>query len=146
MPLQPYADGGLFLLMKGRQLKHTRQLEEAAATFENAISCQKGWRQLSHMCQYELGWTYFYLGDYAKALAPFTLMLKTNKWSKVFFAYMCAQCAITQGQLEKAEEVCVPIFFFCFFVTSFVIVVQFLKQLEGLTVNKVGCVIFLYLN
>ena len=53
--LKLYPNGVFFLFFSGRQLGARGQLVEAKSQYQKAIDTQKDWKQLQHMCYWELG-------------------------------------------------------------------------------------------
>eukprot|EP01135_Chromosphaera_perkinsii_P007357 Nk52_evm5s805 gene=Nk52_evmTU5s805 len=97
-----YPKCGLFLFLKGRLLRLKGCLKESIPVFKNSITVQEEWVQLQHLGYYELGWTYFYMFDFAEARKCFVVLEEENNWSKPFYMYMVAICDIKLGQRKAA--------------------------------------------
>ncbi|KAI8968235.1 hypothetical protein BDF20DRAFT_895081 [Mycotypha africana] len=88
--LKLYPDGVFFLYFSGRQLSARCQLTEAISQYQKAIDMQKDWKQLQHMCYWELGLIRLLQQDWQKALDCYTILQKESNWSKAVYYYMQA--------------------------------------------------------
>lgn len=102
--LGKYPDGGLFLFISGRLNRLKRNIVDSIRDFERAVEAQKDWKQLQHLCFYELGWCHFFNFDWVESEKYFGRLCKENEWSKGFYAYMQGLCYYEQGQLEQATK------------------------------------------
>lgn len=100
--LAEFPDGGLFLFFNGRFKRLLRDLDSAEESFLRAIEVQTDWKQLRHLCYYELGWCYFFNFKWEEALTYFGYMYEQNEWSKGFYLYMMALCQVKLGKLADA--------------------------------------------
>ena len=60
--------------------------------------------QLKHVVWYELGFCHIFDRNWAAARAHFANLERDNDWSRAFYAYMQAACALEQGDTEGASE------------------------------------------
>ncbi|ORX52824.1 hypothetical protein DM01DRAFT_1323275 [Hesseltinella vesiculosa] len=88
--LRLYPDGIFFLYFSGRQLASKRQLEEAKTQFMRGIEMQKDWKQLQHVCYWELGLMALLQQDWRRAHEIFQLLNKESNWSKCVYTYVQA--------------------------------------------------------
>ena len=83
-----YPNGSFFLWLLGRQQRLDRRLNDALRSFNRAAAGQPHWRQLQHLCAYELGQTYFFLLDFERSRPYWEVLERENQWSKGFYGYM----------------------------------------------------------
>ena len=83
-----YPGGSFFLWLQGRQQRNNRLLGEAIVSFKQAAAGQREWRQLQHLCAYELGTTYMFMLDHDAGRPWWELLAEENQWSKAFYIYM----------------------------------------------------------
>ncbi|KJE93018.1 hypothetical protein CAOG_03881 [Capsaspora owczarzaki ATCC 30864] len=100
--LQRFPDGGLFLVLSGRFNRLKRDINASIRDFERAVEAQKDWKQLQHLCFYELGWCHFFNQQFAESYDYFGRLVKDNEWSKGFYVYMQGLCKLELGQREEA--------------------------------------------
>ncbi|KAI7901307.1 uncharacterized protein BX663DRAFT_514064 [Cokeromyces recurvatus] len=102
--LKVYPDGVFFLYFSGRQLSSQRQLKEAKAQYQRAIQIQKDWKQLHHICYWELGLIHLTQQDWQEAVKCYSILQKESNWSKAVYYYMQAISLYNFSQLEEASE------------------------------------------
>lgn len=88
--LKLYPDGVFFLFFSGRQLGARGQLIEAKSQYQKAIDTQKDWKQLQHMCFWELGLINLLQQSWQEALDCYTTLQKESNWSKSVYYYLQA--------------------------------------------------------
>ncbi|KAI8099159.1 uncharacterized protein BX664DRAFT_289117 [Halteromyces radiatus] len=88
--LQLYPDGIFFLYFSGRQLSAKKQLEQAKAQYHRAISMESSWKQLHHMCYWELGLIALLQQDWKLAHDTYQLLNNESNWSKAVYTYVQA--------------------------------------------------------
>lgn len=88
--LKMYPDGVFFLFFSGRQLGARGQLSEAKTQYQKAINTQKDWKQLQHMCFWELGLINLLQQTWQEALDCYTILQKESNWSKSVYYYLQA--------------------------------------------------------
>ena len=57
-------------------------------SFKQAAAGQREWRQLQHLCAYELGTTYLFMLDHDAGRPWWKMLEDENQWSKAFYIYM----------------------------------------------------------
>lgn len=67
-----------------------RLLNKAEEQYQNAIDTQKDWKQLQHMCFWELGIIYIMQQKWQKAYDLYTILAKESNWSKAVYIYLKA--------------------------------------------------------
>lgn len=95
-----FPESSLFLFFKGRSLRLQKQLDDALSTYEKALSLCKEHREIQLLCLYELAWVHLMKLNWLKALSCFKRLKEESRWSKSYYAYMCAVCT---GILEDVE-------------------------------------------
>lgn len=56
---------------------------QALQTYQECISSQQQWRQIHHVCYWELMWTHSYQQDWLQAYRYASLLCQESRWSKV---------------------------------------------------------------
>lgn len=56
---------------------------QALQTYQECISSQQQWRQIHHVCYWELMWTHSYQQDWLQAYRYAHLLCQESRWSKV---------------------------------------------------------------
>ena len=112
---EQYPGGSFFLWLQGRQQRNNRLLSDAIDSFKRAAAGQREWRQLQHLCAYELGTTYMFMLEH-EAGRPWWQMLEAeNQWSKAFYIYMQIVTAVSdkppqppnvEAMIERVEAAC----------------------------------------
>ena len=85
---EQYPGGSFFLWLQGRQQRNNRLLSDAIVSFKRAAAGQREWRQLQHLCAYELGTTYLFMLDHDAGRPWWEMLEQENQWSKAFYIYM----------------------------------------------------------
>ena len=85
---EQYPGGSFFLWLQGRQQRNNRLLSESIASFKQSAAGQREWRQLQHLCAYELGTTYLFMLEHEAGRLWWEMLEKENQWSKAFYIYM----------------------------------------------------------
>lgn len=88
--LNLYPDGIFFLYFSGRQLSSLKKLEDAKSQYHRAIEMQKDWKQLQHMCYWELGLIALIQQKWKVAHDTFQLLNNESNWSKAVYTYLQA--------------------------------------------------------
>ena len=96
---QRYPNGSFFLWLLGRQQRLDRRLTDALRSFHRAAAGQPHWRQLQHLCAYELGLTHYFLLDFERSQPYWEVLEKENQWSKGFYGYM-----LCIPHIERAQD------------------------------------------
>lgn len=102
--LARYPDAAELLWLNGRLLRMKCDLHGAIGEFQRCVDAQDEWIQMKHLGQYELGWCYYFLGQYPSCIPVFAELEENNEWSKAFYCYMVAVAHLEQGDLVKAKE------------------------------------------
>ncbi|KAM9329016.1 tetratricopeptide repeat protein 39B [Gastrophryne carolinensis] len=89
--LEPYLikfpNGSLILFFAARIDILKGNFEQAQVTFQRCIEAQQEWRQIHHLCYWELMWCYSFQQDWLQAYRYADLLSKESKWSKAIYVY-----------------------------------------------------------
>ncbi|KAI8370483.1 uncharacterized protein BYT42DRAFT_502740 [Radiomyces spectabilis] len=85
-----YPSGTFFLYFYGRQLSAQGQLTKSEAQYHRAIETQKDWKQLQHMCFWELGLLNILQSKWQASYDTYDTLLRESNWSKSVYTYMKA--------------------------------------------------------
>ncbi|KAI8333026.1 hypothetical protein BC941DRAFT_358428 [Chlamydoabsidia padenii] len=83
-----YPDGIFFLYFSGRQLSSKKQLDQAKEQYHRAISMESSWKQLHHICYWELGLISLLQQDWKLAQQHYALLNQESNWSKAVYTYV----------------------------------------------------------
>ncbi|KAI8061618.1 hypothetical protein BC940DRAFT_309969 [Gongronella butleri] len=86
--LRLYPDGIFFLYFSGRQLSSHRKLEEAKVQYMKGIEFQQDWKQLQHVCYWELGLIAMLQQQWRRGHEIYQLLNKESNWSKCVYTYV----------------------------------------------------------
>ncbi|KAG0662948.1 hypothetical protein C6P46_003036 [Rhodotorula mucilaginosa] len=85
--LDKYPNGIFFLYYAGRLRSTETQLEEATTCFRRAIDAQREYKQLGHICYWDLGLAALAQGDWSHGYEYFNTLQTESNWSKAIYAY-----------------------------------------------------------
>ncbi|CAO3593898.1 unnamed protein product [Absidia cylindrospora] len=85
-----YPDGIFFLYFSGRQLSAKKQLDLAKDQYHRAITMESSWKQLHHICYWELGLISLLQQDWKLAQEHYKLLNTESNWSKAVYTYVQA--------------------------------------------------------
>ncbi|KAI9249521.1 hypothetical protein BDA99DRAFT_445608 [Phascolomyces articulosus] len=85
-----YPSGVFFLYFSGRLLASQSQIEKAKAQYVKAIDTQQDWKQLQHICYWELGVISLIQKDWSRAFEIYDKLGKESNWSKAVYLYLKA--------------------------------------------------------
>ncbi|CAM0136020.1 hypothetical protein VKS41_005598 [Umbelopsis sp. WA50703] len=100
--LGKYPSGVFFLYFSGRSLAARTLLDEAVLQFKQTIEIQKEWRQLQHICYWELGLLFLMKTEWESAHECFEILAQESNWSKATYTYFSA-CALYEEAQEMNE-------------------------------------------
>ncbi|XP_078799416.1 tetratricopeptide repeat protein 39B-like [Oryzias latipes] len=126
--LKPYAErfpnGALMLFFTARIAVLKGNFTFAQEKFLACIAAQEEWRQIHHLCYWELMWTYSFEQNWKEAYRYANLLSKENKWSQAIYVYHKAAILsmLPQEEVSKLGENVVTLF----------------RQVEGLRLRIAG--------
>ncbi|BGP52632.1 hypothetical protein JCM8202v2_000188 [Rhodotorula sphaerocarpa] len=100
--LAQYPNGIFFLYYAGRLKSTQTLLEEATTCFERAIDAQREYKQLGHICYWDLGLAALAQGDWARGYEYFGKLESESNWSKAIYTY--AKAIMLYEQLVDPES------------------------------------------
>nr|DBA28125.1 TPA: hypothetical protein GDO54_008531 [Pyxicephalus adspersus] len=110
--LKKFPNGSIVLFYAARIGVLKGNFEEAQVTFQQCIKSQHEWKQIHHLCYWELMWCYSFQQDWLQAFRYADLLSKESKWSKEMmyvwngFTIVGKRSDLTENLLvtiEKAE-------------------------------------------
>ncbi|RUS18742.1 hypothetical protein BC937DRAFT_88402 [Endogone sp. FLAS-F59071] len=103
-----YSRSPFFLYFSAHLQQTQRRIPQAIASYETAIAIQGDWKQLHHICYWEVGLCRMVMQDYTEALHASEILSKESNWSKAVYTYHRAVCAyvvaIGLGEEKKEEK------------------------------------------
>ncbi|XP_030644139.1 tetratricopeptide repeat protein 39B-like [Chanos chanos] len=108
--LEPYIDqfpnGSLILFYVARIAVLKGNFEMAQSKFLECIAAQQEWRQIHHLCYWELMWTYSFQQDWLEAYRYADLLCKESKWSQAIYVFQKASilCMLPEEEVKKTGE------------------------------------------
>uniref|UniRef100_A0A671UF12 Tetratricopeptide repeat protein 39B n=1 Tax=Sparus aurata TaxID=8175 RepID=A0A671UF12_SPAAU len=87
---QKYPKGSIILFYSARIATLRGNFEKARAMYEECISSQQEWKQIHHLCYWELMWTHSYQQEWQQAYHYADLLCKESRWSKAIYVYQKA--------------------------------------------------------
>lgn len=103
--LSEYPESFLFLMVRGKISQTQRELSQAVTQLQRVIDVQKDWRQLAHVCFWEMGISYAAAGKYQEAADYFGILLAENEWSKGIYAYIRAVLLYEVDKVKHKAEI-----------------------------------------
>ena len=95
----------LYLIFSAKVSQAKRLTDDAINKFNLVIEKQKDWRQLSHVCFWDLGLCYAAVGEWTKAADCFDILYKENKWSPSIYLYLKAVMLYTADPSKNKTEI-----------------------------------------
>uniref|UniRef100_A0A673VZD2 Tetratricopeptide repeat protein 39B n=1 Tax=Salmo trutta TaxID=8032 RepID=A0A673VZD2_SALTR len=88
--LGPKTCGALILFYQARIAVLKGNFEFAQKKFLECIAAQQEWRQIHHLCYWELMWSYSFQQDWLEAYQYADLLCKESKWSQAVYVFQKA--------------------------------------------------------
>lgn len=96
---------GIFFLYFSARLYAAQALpEKAIEYYRNAIESQRDYKQLHHMCFWDLSITYLTTCDYARAHECYDVLSRESNWSKSIYQYAKAVMLYETGMDDRAKS------------------------------------------
>jgi len=96
--LARYPNSIFFLYYAGRLYSTETRLETAIETFKKAIASQKEYKQLGHICYWDLSLAYLALGDWEHSYESLHILGTESNWSKAIYNYGQAISLLEMGK------------------------------------------------
>uniref|UniRef100_A0A3B3TNU9 Tetratricopeptide repeat protein 39B n=1 Tax=Poecilia latipinna TaxID=48699 RepID=A0A3B3TNU9_9TELE len=109
---QKYPKGSIILFYSARVATLRGNFEKAKSRFEECISSQQEWKQIHHLCYWELMWTHSFQQEWQQAYRYADLLCKESRWSKAIYMYQKAAILsmMTEDDVRKTGEDIVEVF------------------------------------
>ncbi|KAG9347071.1 hypothetical protein JZ751_005998 [Albula glossodonta] len=126
--LEPYLDkfpkGSIILFYAARIAVLRGNFEKAQLKFHECIAAQQQWKQIHHLCYWELMWSHSFQQQWLEAYRYADLLCKESRWSKAIYVYQKAAILsmLPEEEVKKTGENVVELF----------------KQVEGLKQRLAG--------
>ncbi|XP_069482154.1 tetratricopeptide repeat protein 39B isoform X2 [Ambystoma mexicanum] len=88
--LQKFPNGSIILFYSARISILKGAFEKAQLIFQQCIESQKEWKQIHHLCYWELMWCNSFQQDWLQAYRYADLLCKESRWSKAIYMYQKA--------------------------------------------------------
>uniref|UniRef100_A0A3Q3IUB9 Tetratricopeptide repeat protein 39B n=1 Tax=Monopterus albus TaxID=43700 RepID=A0A3Q3IUB9_MONAL len=110
--LLSFCQGFVILFYSARISTLRGNFEKARAKYEECISCQQEWKQVHHVCYWELMWTHSYQQEWQQAYRYADLLCKESRWSKAIYVYQKAAILsmMSEEEAKKTGEDIVELF------------------------------------
>ncbi|EOB01868.1 Tetratricopeptide repeat protein 39B, partial [Anas platyrhynchos] len=110
--LQKFPNGSIILFYAARIDILKGNFEKAQLTFQECIAAQQEWKQIHHLCYWELMWCYTFQQNWLQAYRYADLLSKENRWSKAIYVFQKAAilCMLPEEDLKKTGEDIVSLF------------------------------------
>ncbi|PWN52006.1 hypothetical protein IE53DRAFT_385620 [Violaceomyces palustris] len=96
---------GIFFLYFSARLYAAQALpEKAIEYYRNAIESQKEYKQLHHLCFWDLSLTYLCTCDFARAYECYDVLSRESNWSKAIYQYAKAIMLFETGMDDRAKS------------------------------------------
>ncbi|XP_016535157.1 tetratricopeptide repeat protein 39B isoform X2 [Poecilia formosa] len=109
---QKYPKGSIILFYSARVATLRGNFDKARSRFEECISSQQEWKQIHHLCYWELMWTHSFQQEWQQAYRYADLLCKESRWSKAIYMYQKAAILsmMTEDDVRKTGEDIVEVF------------------------------------
>ncbi|KAM9426107.1 tetratricopeptide repeat protein 39B [Pholidichthys leucotaenia] len=107
-----YPKGSIILFYSARIAVLRGNFEKAQARYEECIGSQQEWKQIHHLCYWELMWTHCYQQDWVQAYHYADLLCKESRWSKAIYVYQKAAILsmMSEDEAKRTGENIVELF------------------------------------
>jgi tetratricopeptide (TPR) repeat protein len=104
--ISAHPNSSIYLIFKGKVSQSQRRISTAITDFKKVIEIQRDWRQLIHVCFWELGICHAAIGEWEKAAHYFDILYKENPWSKSIYLYLKAMMLYTFDSQKHKVLIC----------------------------------------
>uniref|UniRef100_W5N1Q8 Tetratricopeptide repeat protein 39B n=1 Tax=Lepisosteus oculatus TaxID=7918 RepID=W5N1Q8_LEPOC len=114
--LEPYLDkfpnGSIILFYAARIAVLKGNFERAEVKFQECIASQQEWKQIHHLCYWELMWSHSFQRQWLEAYRYADLLCKESKWSKAIYMFQKAAILsmLPDDEVKKTGENIVELF------------------------------------
>uniref|UniRef100_A0A672VCG8 Tetratricopeptide repeat protein 39B n=1 Tax=Strigops habroptila TaxID=2489341 RepID=A0A672VCG8_STRHB len=110
--LQKFPNGSIILFYAARIDTLKGNLEKAQLRFQECITAQEQWKQIHHLCYWELMWCYTFQQNWLQAYRYADLLSKESRWSKAIYVFQKAAilCMLPEDDLKRTGEDIISLF------------------------------------
>ncbi|XP_061486229.1 tetratricopeptide repeat protein 39B isoform X1 [Rhineura floridana] len=110
--LQKFPKGAIILFYDARIDILKGNFEKAQITYQECIAAQQEWKQIHHLCYWELMWCYSFQQNWLQAYRYADLLCKESRWSKAIYAFQKAAilCMLPEADVKTTGEDIVALF------------------------------------
>ncbi|XP_074787677.1 tetratricopeptide repeat protein 39B isoform X1 [Athene noctua] len=110
--LQKFPNGSIILFYAARIDILKGNFEKAQMRFQDCIAAQQEWKQIHHLCYWELMWCYTFQQNWLQAYRYADLLSKESRWSKAIYVFQKAAilCMLPEDDLKRTGEDIVSLF------------------------------------
>lgn len=101
--LESFPEGAIFHYFAGRMEQVQGKFEKAIKKYESAVSVSVDWKQVHHVCYWELMWCNSFKGNWTEAARHANILSKESKWSKTAYLYL-EGCFKLMEMFEKSKS------------------------------------------
>ncbi|TRY98289.1 hypothetical protein DNTS_034050 [Danionella cerebrum] len=105
--LEPYIEryprGSIILFYSARIALLRGNFEKAQVKFQECISAQQQWRQVHHLCYWELMWCHSFMQQWMEAYRYAQLLCTESRWSKAIYVYQKAAILSMMSEEEVKD-------------------------------------------
>ncbi|KAL4618182.1 tetratricopeptide repeat protein 39B-like [Arapaima gigas] len=122
--LERFPNGSIILFYAARIAVLRGNFEKAQVKFQECIAAQHEWKQIHHLCYWELMWLHSFQQQWLEAYRFADLLCNESRWSKAIYVYQKAAILsmLPEEEVSKTGEN----------------VVQLFRQVEGLKQRLAG--------
>lgn len=101
-----YPKGSIILFYSARISTLRGHFEKARARFEECIRSQSEWKQIHHLCYWELMWAHSFQQEWTQAYHYANLLCAESRWSKAIYVYQKAAILsmMSEEDVKKTGE------------------------------------------
>ncbi|XP_058887747.1 tetratricopeptide repeat protein 39B-like isoform X1 [Acipenser ruthenus] len=88
--LKKFPNGSIILFYTARIAVLKGNFEKAEVKFQDCIASQQEWKQIHHLCYWELMWCHTFQQNWLEAYRYADLLCKESKWSKAIYVFQKA--------------------------------------------------------
>ncbi|KAJ3035393.1 hypothetical protein HK097_004222, partial [Rhizophlyctis rosea] len=103
--LRHHPDSFIFITLHARSLQTQRDPDSAIIQYKRVMEMQKEWKQLAHVCLWDMGLCWLALGRFKEAAECYEVLRKESRWSRAMYAYMLGVCLYAEDAEGNAERV-----------------------------------------
>uniref|UniRef100_A0A8C9VAP3 Tetratricopeptide repeat protein 39B n=1 Tax=Scleropages formosus TaxID=113540 RepID=A0A8C9VAP3_SCLFO len=110
--LEKFPNGSIILFYAARIAVLRGNFEKAQVKFQECIAAQYEWKQIHHLCYWELMWVHSFQQEWLEAYRYADLLCRESRWSKAIYVYQKAAILsmLPEDEVKKTRENVVELF------------------------------------